>query len=86
MSSDPNPAWVNYLDGEMVGKYITGVGLVYEVNIKVSIADVFAVIKAKGGGGYMVCFVGAGGLKKLVEKMRPVLQGEGGTWKADRYK
>lgn len=86
MSDDRTPAWVEMLDGGMVGKDVPGVGLVYAVSIKIEFAGVLAVLKAKGGGGYQVSFVGARGLQELVRKVRPVLTGESGKWREDQYR
>lgn len=86
MSSDTRESWVVMLDGGMVGKDIPGVGLVYGVTVKIEFAGILAVLKAKGGGGYQVCFVGARNLEDMVRKIRPILSGEEGRWRQDKYK
>ena len=85
MGSDQVPEWVKMLDGGMIGKDIPGVGLLYAVSIKVEFSGVLAIMRAKGGGGHLVGFVGAKNLRKLAEKIRPVLTGEEGRWREDEY-
>ena len=85
MSDNERPGWVNMLDGGMVGKDIPGVGLLYGVTIKIEFTGVLAVLKAKGGGGYQVAFVGAKSLESLIRKVQPILAGEEGRWRQDEY-
>ncbi len=85
MAKDWNIGWLNQMDGGMIGKDIPTVGMLYAVTIKITAGGVFAILKAKGGGGKVVAFVGAGGLEDLMRKIRPILSGEGGKWREDQY-
>lgn len=78
-------AWVEFLTEGMIGRDVPGVGLLYAVTLKLSAGNVFVILRAKGGGGHVVAFTGAANLKKAVEKIRPLLLGEGGKWTKDKY-
>jgi hypothetical protein len=85
MSDEQTPEWVKQLDGGVVGKDIPGAGLVYGMTIKVEFTGVLAILRVKGGGGYVVSFVGARDFKSLAKKLQPVLTGEAGAWREDKY-
>lgn len=73
------------MEGGLVGKYVEGVGAVTGVTWKEDSAGWLAVIKCSGGGGPMVAFAGARTLKQCVTKVRNVLLGLAGKWRADQY-
>ena len=85
MSRDEWPKWAVQLNDTAIGKDIPGVGMVYGLSIKIDASGVLVVVKAKGGGGHVVAFVGGRSLEACARKMQPVLTGEGGKWREDQY-
>lgn len=79
------PYWIDYLEHDVIGQAVTGVGTVYEVLVKIRPGSLFAVVKARGGGGYYVAFVGGKSLSSLSGEIRRALKSEKTRWKPDQY-
>lgn len=85
MGHESTPPWVKQLDGGVIGKDISGVGLVYAMTLKVDFTSVLAILRVKGVDGYRVCFVGGRNLESVARKIQPVLSGDSGSWREDKY-
>lgn len=85
MGGDGKPVWAEFLETGVHGKRIEGVGMVYEYTLKVRPSDIFVLLKAKGGGGYMVHFGSARTLSGVAGIVRQILSGEVDKWREDRY-
>lgn len=78
-------AWVVYLEGDVVGKETVAGYRVYQVVLRIQGSGLLAIVKARGGGGYYVRFLGAGTLPSLTAKIRNSIIKDDEKWKKDRY-
>jgi len=77
--------WVNYLEGDVLGKQTIDQIRVYQVVIKVRGEGLLGVVKGRRGAEYFVAFVGAGTLSALAAKIRGLLLSEEEKFKVDQW-
>lgn len=79
-------AWEQYLEADVLFARSPQGLQVYEVTIKLTHANLLAVIKAHGEAGYMVAFVGRKTLRTLAAGIRDRIQGDPGKWREDKFR